>query len=211
MTLLGTSYQTIQSFSDIPVQTIFTISIYNEMNTSSLTVELESGEPVQIKIQDIENHCREITDYMNAIYFYSPHEAYGVFSNFSSHGIEVNDKYYPTVEHYYQSQKFLDESYQEKIRLCTTPKEASVLGQNRSIAFDQNWETNKIKVMKIALEQKFLTHQEVKEQLLFTEDKLLIENSPYDRYWGIGRSGDGKNYLGVLLMQLRNQLSEETK
>ncbi len=44
--------------------------------------------------------------------------------------------------------QFLDTSYQEKIRTCSTPKEASVLGQNRNIDLCENWEEKKQIVMR---------------------------------------------------------------
>jgi predicted NAD-dependent protein-ADP-ribosyltransferase YbiA (DUF1768 family) len=34
----------------------------------------------------------------------------------------------------------------------------------------------------------------------------LIENSPYDNFWGIGRTGTGLNYLGTVLMQVRKNI-----
>ena len=41
-----------------------------------------------------------------------------------------------------------------------------------------------------------------------TNNKILIENSPYDSYWGIGITHDGKNMLGKLLMEVRFELSQ---
>jgi predicted NAD-dependent protein-ADP-ribosyltransferase YbiA (DUF1768 family) len=37
------------------------------------------------------------------IYFYTPEDAYGAFSNFSRHGVEMDGLWWPTVEHYFQS------------------------------------------------------------------------------------------------------------
>ena len=34
----------------------------------------------------------------------------------------------------------------------------------------------------------------------------LIEAAPADYFWGVGRTGTGKNRLGVLLMELRAAL-----
>lgn len=50
---------------------------------------------------------------------------------------------------------------------------------------------------------------ELRKILLSTGKKELIENSPYDKYWGIGPNGKGKNRLGVLLMELRTGLKRE--
>ena len=61
-----------------------------------------------------------------------------------------------------------------------------------------------------ALKAKFKQNDKLKEQLLFaTGDEELIEDSPYDYYWGIGRNKTGKNRLGILLMKLREELKKE--
>lgn len=39
--------------------------------------------------------------------------------------------------------------------------------------------------------------------LLSTAGSVLVEASPHDLFWGGGRDGEGLNYLGRLLMQLR--------
>jgi hypothetical protein len=41
------------------------------------------------------------------------------------------------------------------------------------------------------------------------ETAPLVEASPFDAYWGCGRSGKGKNRLGQLLMQVRAKLRSE--
>ncbi len=48
------------------------------------------------------------------IYFYRVNEPYGVFSNFHSTGFSVSEIWWPTVEHYFQAQKFHDEILREK-------------------------------------------------------------------------------------------------
>ena len=62
------------------------------------------------------------------IYFYSPREQpYGCFSNFSRHGIAMEGVWYPTVEHYFQAQKFAGTPYAERIQRAATPKQAAEL------------------------------------------------------------------------------------
>ncbi len=43
------------------------------------------------------------------INFYSTSDDYGDFSNFAAWPIKVDGKTWPTSEHYFQAQKFLDE------------------------------------------------------------------------------------------------------
>ena len=56
-----------------------------------------------------------------------------------------------------------------------------------------------------ALRKKFAAAK-LRELLLATADRPLVEASPFDYYWGCGRSGTGKNRLGELLMQTRAEL-----
>ena len=64
----------------------------------------------------------------------------------------------------------------------------------------------KIDVMKTAVWQKFLSHQEIQEVLLGTGDETLVENSPIDYFWGCGADKTGENHLGKILMAIRNQI-----
>jgi predicted NAD-dependent protein-ADP-ribosyltransferase YbiA (DUF1768 family) len=34
----------------------------------------------------------------------------------------------------------------------------------------------------------------------------LIEDSPFDAFWGTGRDGDGLNWAGRILMEIRRKL-----
>lgn len=141
------------------------------------------------------------------IRFYSSKTAYAEFSNFSPHGFEIDGRYWPTVEHYFQAQKFPDHpDYQERIRQATTPKQAKSLGRTREVPIRLDWERVKEEVMRRALQAKFGSHAELRGILIETADRPLIEDAPTDSYWGSGRAGTGKNRLGVLLMELRAAL-----
>lgn len=65
--------------------------------------------------------------------------------------------------------------------------------------------------MREALLAKFTQYSDLRDLLLQTGEAKLVENSPYDDYWGTGKDGRGQNRLGVLLMQLRNQLRSEAE
>lgn len=145
------------------------------------------------------------------IYFYSKNEEYACFSNFSAHGINMSDGYWPTVEHYFQGQKFADADHKERIRKAAHPKQAKSLGRSRALPIREDWETVKEEIMRCALRQKFATHKEIQAILLATGDEELIEKAPTDYYWGCGKSDTGKNRLGVLLMEVRAELRESLR
>lgn len=141
-----------------------------------------------------------------AIRFYSKNEAFSELSNFSSHGIEMDGLWYPTVEHYFQAQKFHDVQYREKIRAARTPKESKTLGRSRKVPIRSDWEEVKDEIMFDACLRKFQMHKSLKELLLSTGDEELIENAPTDYYWGCGRRGTEQNKLGKILMRVRQKL-----
>lgn len=82
------------------------------------------------------------------IYFYSTKDKYGEFSNFSNHGVKLDGKWWQTTEHYYQAQKFEDDSYKETVRNATTPKTAANLGRSHDSPIKDNWEEIKEEIMK---------------------------------------------------------------
>lgn len=138
------------------------------------------------------------------IYFYTTRDkSYGCFSNFSAHGFELDGVWWPTSEHYFQAQKFAGTSHLEEIRQAKTPKIAAKMGRDRKRPLRQDWEAVKEEIMKKALLQKFATHSDILEILLSTGEEEIVENSPFDYYWGCGKSGSGKNRLGALLMEVR--------
>lgn len=146
-----------------------------------------------------------------AIEFYSKTTAYSEFSNFSPHGIEMDGKWYPTIEHYFQAMKFPGHEQAEKIRLAKSPAIAKKLGRTRDVALRSDWEEVKIEVMRNAVRKKFETHAALKEMLLATGDEPLIEAAPMDYFWGRGKSGSGQNWLGKVLMVVREELRKQTE
>ena len=56
-----------------------------------------------------------------------------------------------------------------------------------------------------ALRKKFV-QPALREILLGTAGRELVEASPGDSFWGSGRDGSGSNRLGHLLMRLREEL-----
>jgi ribA/ribD-fused uncharacterized protein len=143
---------------------------------------------------------------LKQIYFYSQNEEYGEFSNFAPFGIEMDGLWYPTVEHYYQSQKFDNNEYCELIRKAESPRQAAEYGKQKKFPLKENWDEIRYSVMQKAVSTKFNTHPKLQEILLNTQDAELIENSPYDFYWGCGSDGTGQNNLGKILMAVRETL-----
>jgi N-glycosidase YbiA len=140
------------------------------------------------------------------IYFYTKNDPFYELSNFAPFGFECDGVYWPTVEHFFQAQKFLDPEHRERIRRASSPRDARALGQNRAIPLRADWEAIREDVMYQALRLKF-RRLELKALLLGTMDRSLVEASPFDHFWGAGQDGSGQNRLGHLLERLRHELA----
>jgi N-glycosidase YbiA len=143
------------------------------------------------------------------IYFYKVCEPYGCFSNFSPHGIKIQGTFWPTVEHYYQAQKFVgtvDEVVIPLIYAAETPEKAAALGRCSTRKLRSDWDVVKTQVMQEAVLIKFLTHADIRKVLLTTDDQLLVEDSPNDYFWGCGAEKTGQNHLGKVLMSVRQEI-----
>lgn len=140
------------------------------------------------------------------LYFYTKAMPFWGLSNFSPPGVDEDGIYWPTVEHYFQAQKFSDSIIREKIRKAISPKDARVLGQSREYIIRSDWDAVREQVMLHALRLKFQNSQ-AKALLLSTGNRPLVEASPYDYYWAAGQDGTGLNRLGRLLEQVRTELA----
>ena len=92
---------------------------------------------------------------MDPIYFYRDEDAFGCFSNFSPHPIEVDGRIWPTTEHYFQAQKYMGAAKEEQIRLALTPGRAAKMGRGKDGKLRPDWEQVKEAVMGKALRAKF--------------------------------------------------------
>jgi len=142
---------------------------------------------------------------MQTIKFWKTRDPYGCFSNFSRHPIVVDNVVYQTTEHYYQALKLTDENARRQVILAANPKESKVVAYSYPQFFRKDWDAVKNDVMLDALRRKVEQNPEVRTTLVNTGDALLVEDSPYDYYWGCGNDGSGENWLGKLLMVVRSE------
>lgn len=144
-----------------------------------------------------------------AIEFYSTKSTYGEFSNFAAFGFHMKGHWYRTSEHYFQAMKFEDKEYQERIRETKSPMIAARLGRSRKVKIRNDWEQVKIEVMRTAVRAKILEHSELQELLLGTGEEQLVEAAGRDYFWGVGKDGSGQNWLGKILMEVRDELRQK--
>lgn len=136
-----------------------------------------------------------------------------VLSNFSAFALAWNGSVYPTSEHCYQAQKFLDAGSEaaavaESIYRARSAHVAFKIAQSSKHLVRLGWNAAKVDVMRQILLAKVDQHEYVRRKLLATGDRELVENSWRDAYWGWGPNRDGMNMLGRLWMEIRAELRE---
>lgn len=132
-----------------------------------------------------------------------------VLGSYSKHSFILDGHEWPSVEHYFQANKFHDEAIRERIRNAPHPAKARRLGRSRLRKIRGDWRKVKTTIMTRAVYTKCRTHPAVADQLLKTGSTTIVENSQYDYFWGHGRDGRGENHYGVVLMNVRAKLLEE--
>lgn len=144
----------------------------------------------------------------DVINFYDPRDEFGCFSNFARYSLLLDGKMWPTSEHYFQAQKFEDPQIKEEVRMCKTPRLAANMGRDRKNPIRRDWESVKVEVMRKAVRAKFTQQEDIRAVLLSTGDAKIVEHTTNDSYWGDGGDGSGKNMLGRILMEIREELRQ---
>lgn len=115
----------------------------------------------------------------------------------------------------HKAKAFNDHDILTKILNTSDPSAVKKLGRVVRNFDPQVWDTIKFEVVIKGNFHKFSQNESFKNFLLATENKILVEASPYDKIWGIGlREEDtaamnpntwaGENLLGFALMQVRD-------
>lgn len=164
----------------------------------------------------------------NAIYFYNKTDPYYCFTNFfhlnpkkRGHRLDIDGHTWRSSEHYFQAQKF---NYKHQnahtnnqvtstfhaILNAKTARDAFNIAQTHAHLVRRDWHTvdangltTADRTMMRALWEKFTQNPQLHKDLIATGKKTLIEDSPYDAYWGRGKNWDGHNQLGQMLMYIR--------
>jgi ribA/ribD-fused uncharacterized protein len=125
-----------------------------------------------------------------------------------------------TAEHYMMHAKallFSDLAAATKVLSAKTPGEAKAIGREIQNFDEEQWLKNRFEIVVNANLAKFSYNSELRQFLISTGDRVLVEASPVDKIWGIGLAKDdplaenptdwqGLNLLGYALMEVRSQL-----
>lgn len=78
--------------------------------------------------------------------------------------------------------------------------------RDRKRKLRRDWESIKVSVMREVVRARFSQHEDLARLLLETGEARLVEHTDQDDYWGDGGDGSGKNMLGRILMEIRQEL-----
>jgi len=125
-------------------------------------------------------------------------------SNFYERTVSYNGLVWYHTEGAYQATKTLNRQERETIRRLS-PRGSKSYG--RRVTLRDGWDELKFGIMYQIVYNKFSEHQDLRERLLSTEGQTLIEGNNWgDRIWG-QVDGQGENWLGKVLMQVREELT----
>lgn len=141
-------------------------------------------------------------------------------SQWWSSAFEIDGVVYPTAEHYMMAEKarlFDDNEARRKILSTSHPGTAKKLGREVEGFDEVVWSQHRFGIVVRGNVAKFRQNIELREFLLNTKQRVLVEASPTDRIWGIGLTADdpdvenpekwkGLNLLGFALMKVRAEL-----
>jgi len=161
---------------------------------------------------------------INYLYFWGHQEkgstvTKSCFSQWYQSSFEHNDVFYLTAEHYMMAEKarlFKDNVALKKILTSKNPGAAKAAGRDVQNFDPELWLEKRFEIVVTGNLLKFETPT-LRDFLLNTGNKVLIEASPVDKIWGIGMAEDnalisnpykwkGLNLLGFALMKVRAKI-----
>jgi len=116
---------------------------------------------------------------------------------------------YPSAEAAFQASKTDDIATRKQFARFSPEK---VRQKGNMLTPRPGWEDEKDDIMHEIVRQKFLQNPELRERLLATGSRRLIDGGKgkKDTYWGVNTiTWEGENRLGLILMELREKLKKE--
>jgi ribA/ribD-fused uncharacterized protein len=141
------------------------------------------------------------------------------FSQWWPSPFTVEGTVYKTAEHWMMAQKavLFDKEMISRIIASESPAEVQKFGRMIKNFDATIWDENKFRLVVEGNFHKFSQDENLKEFLLNTNERVLVEASPLDKIWGIGLAADhpnienpilwkGENLLGFALMEVRERI-----
>jgi len=133
---------------------------------------------------------------------------------------EIDGIKYNSLEQYLKSEKarlFEDEDIRQRIMSTSDPETIKNLGREVRNFDEEKWTEVKFDLAVKGNLAKFGQNLSLKEYLLSTEERILVETHPYDNIWGVGlpeghqairqpEIWPGSNLMGFALMVVRDSI-----
>lgn len=130
--------------------------------------------------------------------------------NYSICTIFYQGHMYQSVEHAYQAARFSHAALKKIVRDEPSPNQAKQRAHAMIAATREDWDNVKVDIMHELLREKFSQEPE-RSVLLSTGNEELVEGNWWkDTFWGQCPVGNGQNWLGRLLMDVRQELHDGT-
>lgn len=147
--------------------------------------------------------------------FKKTHDEWGGYSNMASgYPLLINNLNIRSSEALYQALKYTEHpDIQLKILEQSSPMTAKMVAKPFKEFIRPDFEIIKIRIMKWCVYAKLLCNYEKFSKLLLeSENKIIVEESRRDNFWGAKRTPDDKligvNVLGRILMESRENLKK---
>lgn len=126
-------------------------------------------------------------------------------SNFYPCEIIFNGYTFKNAEAAFQAQK---DPARAKEFINLQPNAAKRKGRHVNLRSD--WNEVKLSIMESIIRAKFNQNKDLAQLLLTTQNKKLIEGNNWgDIFWGVC-NGKGENFLGNILMKIRNEINTQS-
>jgi ribA/ribD-fused uncharacterized protein len=146
----------------------------------------------------------------------------GCLSQWFEAAFVVEGVRYRTAEHWMMAEKarlFGDPEAERAAIDAPNPALAKAAGRTVRDFKDDVWVRERLEIVARGSTHKFAAHPDLREFLLRTGSRVLVEASPRDRVWGIGMGARnenaenpaawrGLNLLGFALMEARERLRD---
>ncbi|KAK0386423.1 hypothetical protein NLU13_6260 [Sarocladium strictum] len=159
------------------------------------------------------------------VFFYKPNGSYGVFCQWYPSKFTVSSADIEQFMMYCKAARFSDETRQRQVLNTADPSRQKRIGKKVDGFFEEYWTEVKSQVVEMGNYAKFTQDEQLKQWLLGTGDRELVEASPRDKVWGIGFAAEtedeirialehreywGENRLGEALKAVRTRIREES-
>lgn len=146
----------------------------------------------------------------------------GTFSQWKFSRFIENGVVFTSAEQYMMYHKamlFGDRLIANQILTISYPKEIKALGRKVRNFDEKIWDESKYEIVKKGNILKFSQNRNLRDELLSTGNRILVEASPFDNIWGIKmgvndprinnpKNWRGQNLLGFALTEVREILRE---